>query len=143
MSLPPQPGAAPSPASKKWKYLENPTAPEWLRGRLDVRPYPNLGDFAVLSIDPVASVGHLDRVARQAASLLPIRKYVVLLTGLPVDSKPTHPYRVYFVRKGVPEPRLRGYDSAESCIAILPDTHWVAAREPLRPAHPLPWENCY
>ncbi|KZV69638.1 hypothetical protein PENSPDRAFT_686150 [Peniophora sp. CONT] len=152
MSLSEQPGAvedfnnAALPVAKTWKYLENPTAPEWTRGPRDSLPYPNLGDFTVLSIDPVASVGHLDQIARQAASSLPIRRYVALAyssSGLPIESKPTHPYDFFFVRKGVPEPRLEGNDSVDSCVAILPNTHSVASRDPVRPAHPLPWDNCY
>ena len=71
-------GAASPPVSKTWKYLENPAAPEWLRSRPEVA-FPNLGDFAVLSIDPVASVGHLDAIAKRSAALLPIRRYVVLV----------------------------------------------------------------
>lgn len=44
----------------------------------------------------------------------------------------------------MPTPRLHGYDSSESCIAVLPNTHNVVpSREPIRPAQPLPWSDCY
>ncbi|VDB91467.1 unnamed protein product [Peniophora sp. CBMAI 1063] len=107
---------------------------------------PNLGDFVVLSIDPVASVSHLDHVAKEAAALLPVRRYLALakeLHLLPMESNPLHPYDFHFVRQGLPKGRLPGYDSPDSCVAILPNTHQVASREPVCPAQPLPWEDCY
>lgn len=40
--------------------------------------WPGIGDFVVLSIDPVASVAHLDKVAKRAARALPVHKFVAL-----------------------------------------------------------------
>ncbi|KZV69685.1 hypothetical protein PENSPDRAFT_753204 [Peniophora sp. CONT] len=138
--------ASPTPPCRPWKYLEHPDADEWTRGPLDVHQYPNLGDFVVLVIDPAASVAHLDSAAKQAARRVPARKYVALCletTGLPIHTKPTHPYDFLFVRKGRPQPRLPGIDSADSCIAILPNDMIVLDRLPVTPAHPLPWSDCY
>ena len=64
--------------ARPWKHLEHPDDDEWLRGPREVYYYPNLGDFVVLSIDPVATVGHLDVIAKQAARRLPVRQYVAL-----------------------------------------------------------------
>ncbi|KZV62003.1 hypothetical protein PENSPDRAFT_692902 [Peniophora sp. CONT] len=137
---------SPAPPARPWKYLEHPDADEWLRGPLEIHNYPNLGDFVVLSIDPVATVAHLDAQARRAAQRIPARQYVALPVqshGLPIHTKATHPYGFMFVRKGRPEPRLPDYDSQDSCIAILPNDTHVASHPPVRPAHPLPWDECY
>ena len=40
---------------------------------------PLLGDFVVFSIDPVASVAHLDKVARQAAKKIRTHRHVGLI----------------------------------------------------------------
>ena len=40
--------------------------------------WPGLGDFVVLTVDPVASVSHLDVVAKRAARKLPKRRFVAL-----------------------------------------------------------------
>ncbi|KZV62005.1 hypothetical protein PENSPDRAFT_739601 [Peniophora sp. CONT] len=137
---------SPAPPARPWKYLEHPDADEWLRGPLEIHNYPNLGDFVVLSIDPVATVGHLDAQARRAAQRIPARQYIALPVqshGLPIHTKATHPYEFMFVRKGRPEPRLPDHDSQDSCIAILPNDTQVASHPPVRPAHPLPWDDCY
>ncbi|VDC07828.1 unnamed protein product [Peniophora sp. CBMAI 1063] len=136
----------PAPPCRPWKYLEHPDAKEWKRGPLEVHDYPNLGDFVVLSIDAIASVAHLDIAAKQAARQLPRRKYVALChqtTGLPIPTKPTHPYDFLFVRQGRPHPRLLDVDSEDSCIAVLPNNVVVSDQPPVRPAYPLPWDDCY
>ena len=40
---------------------------------------PLLGDFVVFSVDPVASVAHLDKVARQAAKKIRTHRHVGLI----------------------------------------------------------------
>ncbi|KZV69684.1 hypothetical protein PENSPDRAFT_753203 [Peniophora sp. CONT] len=137
---------SPPPFCRPWKYLENPAADEWTRGPKEIHNFPNLGDFVVLSIDPVASVRHLDDVAKQAAKQIPRRKYVALTLqthGLPIHTKPTHPFDFLFLRQGRPEPRLSGVDYEDSCIAVLPNDVPLPDRPTVRPAHPLPWNDCY
>ncbi|KZV69683.1 hypothetical protein PENSPDRAFT_725927 [Peniophora sp. CONT] len=137
---------SPMPFCRPWKYLENPAADEWTRGPKEIHNFPNLGDFVVLSIDPVASVSHLDAAAKQAAKQMPKRKYIALALqthGLPIHTKPTHPYDFLFVRKGRPQPRLPAVDTENSCFAILPNDTPVPDRPTVRPAHPLPWDDCY
>ena len=68
----------PQPPCRPWKYLEHPDAREWTRGPLEIHQYPNLGDFVFLVIDPIASVAHLDAIAKQSAKHIPRRKYVAL-----------------------------------------------------------------
>ncbi|KZV62002.1 hypothetical protein PENSPDRAFT_759041 [Peniophora sp. CONT] len=117
-----------APPCRPWKYLEHPDAEEWTRGPLEVHQYPNLGDFV------------------KAAKQIPERKYVALCfqtTGLPIHTKPTHPFDFLFVRQGRPEPRLPGIDTEDSCFAVLPNDTVVLDRPPVCPAHPLPWNDCY
>ncbi|KZV62004.1 hypothetical protein PENSPDRAFT_267061 [Peniophora sp. CONT] len=63
--------------------------------------------------------------------------------GLPIHTKATHPHDFMFVRKGRPQPRLPDLDTQDSCIAILPNDTQVASHTPIRPAQPLPWDDCY
>lgn len=44
--------------------------------------WPGIGDFIVFSIDPVASVAHLDKIARRAARKIPVHKFVALTTSV-------------------------------------------------------------
>lgn len=70
----------PEPVFKK--HLANPA--EWKRTQATCA-MPREGDFVILSIDPVATVAHLDNEARIAAGKLRTRKYVALIyaVGLP------------------------------------------------------------
>lgn len=125
-----------------FKYLTNPE--EWQRDTPD-RCIPNEGDFVVLSMDPLASVAHLDHIARRAARGIPVRKYIALILrgfGLPLESKPTNAYDVIFVRQGMPRSRAL-FDTVDMCLPIWPNSIHSQAREPLRPAQPLPWPDCY
>ena len=56
--------------------MENPEA--YMRD-LPVVQIPVAGDFVVFSIDPVASVAHLDKVARRAAKKVRTGRYVGLV----------------------------------------------------------------
>lgn len=67
------------PPSVRWRYIEDPTGEEWDRGARSTRKVPNEGDFVVLSLDPVASVAHLDRVARESARDIPARHFVAMV----------------------------------------------------------------
>ncbi|VDC07842.1 unnamed protein product [Peniophora sp. CBMAI 1063] len=137
---------SPAPYCRPWKHLENPASEEWSRGPKELYRYPNLGDFVVLSLDPIASVGHLDAIAKQAAAQIERRKYVALCIqthGLPLPTKPTHPYDFLFVRRGRPTPRLPDVDTEDSCLAISPNETSVLDQPAVRPVQPLPWDDCY
>lgn len=62
-----------------FKYLSDPHA--WRRSQA-VTGLPSVGDFVVCSIDPVASVAHLDKVAQQAARKLHSRRYVAFIMAV-------------------------------------------------------------
>ena len=65
-----------APAARPWKYLEHPDDDEWMRGPSEIQTWPNLGDFVVLSLNPLATVQHLDSIAQEAARQIPVRKFV-------------------------------------------------------------------
>ncbi|VDC07832.1 unnamed protein product [Peniophora sp. CBMAI 1063] len=134
------------PTGRPWKYLEHPDDDEWMRGPSETQTWPNLGDFVILSLNPIASVRHLDAAAQEAARQIPVRKFVaaaIETVGLPVKDKALHPFDYLFVRQRKPSPRFAGRDPDEECVAILPNDTLLGARDPVRPAHPLPWSDCY
>ncbi|KZV65604.1 hypothetical protein PENSPDRAFT_124991 [Peniophora sp. CONT] len=123
-----------------FKYMENPGA--YMRD-IPIAQIPGAGDFVVLSIDPVASVAHLDDVARKAAKRLRTRRYVgLILQGLAMEDLPANQFVFSFVRKGLP-PTSPPDSFSDMCIPILPNTYHPTNVEPLRPLHPLPWQDCY
>ena len=60
----------------RFRYMDNPEA---YRRDMPVAQIPGIGDFVVFAIDPVASVAHLDKVARQAAGKIKTRRHVGLV----------------------------------------------------------------
>lgn len=76
---PPAPTPAPAPApapTPAFKYLEHPKS--WFRNT-PKRYMPTEGDIVVFSVDPEASVAHLDRKARRAARKIATQKYVAVV----------------------------------------------------------------
>ncbi|VDB88603.1 unnamed protein product [Peniophora sp. CBMAI 1063] len=108
--------------------------------------WPGIGDFVVLSVDPVASVAHLDNIARRAARKLPVHTFLALTMtgyGLPLESKPFTSFRIALVRQGLPTALDPPWDTSDMCYPILPNVSHPTGRETIRPLHPLPFPNCY
>ncbi|KZV69660.1 hypothetical protein PENSPDRAFT_725887 [Peniophora sp. CONT] len=127
-----------------FKHLSDPHAYHRYK---DIERIPAVGDFVVCSIDPVASVAHLDELARQAACKLRPQRYIAFVMemhGLSIGNEPVNAQGFTFVRQGPPratrpgQPVFRDY-----CIPILPNTKHPTGRKPLKPAQPLPWQDCY
>ncbi|KAJ7051376.1 hypothetical protein C8F01DRAFT_951173, partial [Mycena amicta] len=104
--------------------------------------------FAVLQIDPVASLKHLnDPEAIAACAQLTFQEYLVFVPGTHDIRHPVISYRaeeVDFVVQGLPQnvPQLC-IDSAMS-IPIFPTTEHPTSRKPLQPMlGQLPWSDCY
>ncbi|KAJ7487962.1 hypothetical protein FB451DRAFT_1005342, partial [Mycena latifolia] len=104
--------------------------------------------WAVMTIDPLASLAHLDdrHIAAICAGLLN-KNYVVYVTEgngkLFNPLIPYHEHTVEFLMQGLPE-TVPGVcvDSAMS-IPVFSATKHPLGRAPLRPSTPLPWPNCY
>ncbi|KZV74627.1 hypothetical protein PENSPDRAFT_185675 [Peniophora sp. CONT] len=108
--------------------------------------WPGIGDFIVITIDPVASVGHLDKVARRAARKLPKHRFVALamsIYGLPIETKPFTHYLVALVRRGLPTVNNPPWSSPDMCYPISPYTYHPTRSETIQPIHPFPLANCY
>ncbi|KAJ7460004.1 hypothetical protein B0H11DRAFT_2199031 [Mycena galericulata] len=110
---------------------------------------PRRGAWAVMTIDPLASLAHMDdpQIPEMCAKLVN-KDYVVYVTDgnhQPFDpSLRYHEHVVEFLIQGLP-PALEGQciDSAMS-IPIFPaasEHPW--GRAPLRPSATLPWTDCY
>ncbi|VDB96075.1 unnamed protein product [Peniophora sp. CBMAI 1063] len=108
--------------------------------------FPNLGDFIVLTVDPLASVAHLDEAARVAARALPRRRFVALVMGIhgiPLRTKPFTHCSIALVRQGLPTLYSPPWASPDMCYPILPNTTHPTRTETVQPIHPLPLDNCY
>ncbi|VDB91442.1 unnamed protein product [Peniophora sp. CBMAI 1063] len=131
-------------AKPVFRYLPSPE--EQLLPRTHTTAWmPLLGDFVVFSIDPVASVAHLDKVARHAAKKIQTHRHVglvIMVEGIPMDDVPVNAFNFAFLRKGLPR-MAPPHSYPDLCIPVLPNTSHPSSYEALRPMHPLPWDDCY
>ncbi|KZV94161.1 hypothetical protein EXIGLDRAFT_737305 [Exidia glandulosa HHB12029] len=102
-----------------------------------------LGEFVLLSIDPVASVAHLDdAIATDEASRLERVVYLAIVmaiveTGLEVGESYRLALHFYLVGQGLPT------DAPLTCAPIVPATDYPDARAPLEFNAALPWDDLY
>ncbi|KAF7307377.1 hypothetical protein MIND_00531800 [Mycena indigotica] len=110
------------------------------------------GTFAVLTIDPVASVEYLhDPEATTASAKLVSKDYVVSIPALQCMFNPAAPFReedVLFVQQGRPQDFPAQCIDASMSIPIVPQNCGVdehpSKREPVRMAtNPFPFADCY
>ncbi|KAF7311975.1 hypothetical protein MIND_00209200 [Mycena indigotica] len=119
-------------------------SPEFSMPPSAIQFVPQDGVFAVLTIDPIDSLGHLeDQVALDAASSLTFKDYIVFVPGTDDLRHPDIEYRaedVEFVLPGLPNdvPDLFITSSMSLPIAPTLDTHHPT-REPLQTVGELPW----
>ncbi|KAJ7053304.1 hypothetical protein C8F01DRAFT_552368 [Mycena amicta] len=108
---------------------------------------PAAASFAVLRLDPDASLAHLnDPQATLAATALELRDYVVYLPSRCGPLHPSVPFRqeeVEFVLQGHPVDVPDECIDAAMCLPIFPATVHSASRAPLMPTGDFPWSNCY
>ncbi|KAJ6608319.1 hypothetical protein B0H10DRAFT_1996663 [Mycena sp. CBHHK59/15] len=108
---------------------------------------PRPGAWAVLSIDPIASVEYLDDPeATSAAQNIVTQKYVVYVENDGQFLNPTIPYQentVSFLIQGQPLASPDDCVDSSMSIPVLPAVEHPSSREPLKPSQPLPWPNCY
>ncbi|KAF7317548.1 hypothetical protein MKEN_00841700 [Mycena kentingensis (nom. inval.)] len=108
---------------------------------------PQQGVFAVLTIDPVASLEYLnDEEALEASKDLETKDYVVYVPGTSELRHPDVAFREEDVEFVIPNPIHdvpgRGLD-ASMCVPIFPETRHPTGRPPLKPSGTFPWPNCY
>ncbi|VDB88602.1 unnamed protein product [Peniophora sp. CBMAI 1063] len=130
----------PTPDTPQFRYLPKDQWPA------PIVHFPNLGDFVVLTVDPVASVAHLDEAAKHAARALPRQRFVALVMevyGLPLNTKPFTHCSFALVRQGLPTRHNPPWDSPEMCYPILPNARHPTRDETVQPIHPLPLDDCY
>ncbi|KAI0043078.1 hypothetical protein FA95DRAFT_1575337 [Auriscalpium vulgare] len=112
--------------------------------------YPQVGSFAVFTLDPVASLEALeDPVALDAARALApsSKKYIGLVVGvldLPSVDRKYHKCDVYILSRGLAIPSPTRHIDENMCTPIAPATHPQGRRAvaPI-PALPLPWDDLY
>ncbi|KAF7317552.1 hypothetical protein MKEN_00842100 [Mycena kentingensis (nom. inval.)] len=108
---------------------------------------PQQGVFAVLTIDPVASLEYLNDVeAIEACRDLETKDYVVYVPGTSELRHTDVAFREEDVEFVIPNPIHdvpgRGLD-ASMCVPIFPETRHPTGRAPLKPLGTFPWPNCY
>ncbi|KAJ7053394.1 hypothetical protein C8F01DRAFT_1032288, partial [Mycena amicta] len=108
---------------------------------------PQEGVFAVLVIDPAASLEYLyDPVALEAGKNVICKEYVVYVPGTVDLRHPSIKFREEDVEFVVPGP-LRDVPErglyASMSVPIFPATEHPTLRAPLIPKGAFPWPNCY
>ncbi|KAF7300641.1 hypothetical protein HMN09_00949500 [Mycena chlorophos] len=105
---------------------------------------PEAGAFALMTLDPVASLEYLnDPEAIEAGQKLEFKDYAVYVTGGRQLLNPAAKYReerIHFILPSLPGDDLaQGIDSAMS-MPIFPAVDHPAGRAPLRPSGPFEWQ---
>ncbi|KAK7046563.1 hypothetical protein R3P38DRAFT_3346229 [Favolaschia claudopus] len=112
---------------------------------------PELGAWAVLTIDPVASLSEGAREvpeAVEACERMVNKPYVALVEDNDALYLPWEPYNSYllrFLQQGDPYPVPEGFIEPYMSIPVLPvtkETH-ISGRPPVRSSKPLPWSDCF
>ncbi|KAJ7661126.1 hypothetical protein B0H17DRAFT_1337250 [Mycena rosella] len=109
---------------------------------------PRRGAWAVMAIDPLESLEHLDdrHVPAICAGLLN-KQYVVYVTErkgkLFNPLIPYHEHTVEFLMQGLPDTVPYVCVDSTMSIPVFPATKHPLGRAPLRPSMPLPWPNSY
>ncbi|KAF7289827.1 hypothetical protein MIND_01357000 [Mycena indigotica] len=113
---------------------------------------PNPGSFAVLTVDPVASVDYLeDPEATAASAQLVCKDYLICAVSIRTIFSPLAAFRqehVLFVQQGLPQDFPTQLVDASMSIPIAPQNYTVhdhpSKREPLQMAtNPFPFSDCY
>ncbi|EIW54185.1 uncharacterized protein TRAVEDRAFT_132557 [Trametes versicolor FP-101664 SS1] len=108
---------------------------------------PNMGNYAVIRMDPVAMVKDLDDPeALVAAEALKTKKYLVYLDfelEIPFPGKPWYRYKVCPIAPSLrAEDKDRGY-APDMCVPIFPNAFHPLGRTPIHTDPVFPYDNCY
>ncbi|KAL1945496.1 hypothetical protein VTO73DRAFT_2347 [Trametes versicolor] len=108
---------------------------------------PSPGAYAVIRLNPVAMVQHLDdNDALQAAMAMQTKTYLVCLDiemALPFPDRPWYRFEARPIGPQLPPANEEEGYTPEMCIPIYPNTNHPTGRAPIRPRRPFPYGNCY
>ncbi|KAL1726199.1 hypothetical protein EV714DRAFT_193276, partial [Schizophyllum commune] len=127
-------------------------------------PVPRHGAYAVISLDPAASLWDMDdAIVREEIAKFKCGRYVAtaskvryhslhaMLSTNTIDqlhhalSGPM-PVRVFtwdFLMQGLPSSDQRRHFKSYQTVPVFPTTEHPESRRPVEPLPHLPWENCY
>ncbi|KAI0692637.1 hypothetical protein C8T65DRAFT_586463 [Cerioporus squamosus] len=110
--------------------------------------FPRSDTFAVVRMDPVAMVQHLnDPEALRAAEALSPQSYLVYLhrhNPLCIGGPPPwHGFDIYPIATSLRPPNEDDYVTPEMCTPIFPNSTHPEDRTPLRTLPAFPFDNCY
>ncbi|KAI0800163.1 hypothetical protein C8Q74DRAFT_1192663 [Fomes fomentarius] len=115
--------------------------------KLKAISYPRQGRYAVIRMDPVASVfGLKDPEAVAAAQAIRPQTYLAYIhtdVTLPIPGRPWYIYSISLVGTSLrASDPVHGIDSS-MCVPIYPNTSHPEEREPVYPEPFFPFDNCY
>ncbi|RPD56389.1 hypothetical protein L226DRAFT_513177 [Lentinus tigrinus ALCF2SS1-7] len=110
--------------------------------------YPDDQSFAVIRMDPVAMVRHLDDPeALKAAEALSPQSYLVYLDGhnrLPIwGPKPWYSFDIHLIGPCLRPAHNEQCVTADMCTPIYPNQDHPAGRAPVHTEPPFPFDNCH
>ncbi|TFK83906.1 hypothetical protein K466DRAFT_474879, partial [Polyporus arcularius HHB13444] len=109
---------------------------------------PTTYSYAVIRMDPVAMVEHLDEEALNSAKLLRPKSYVAYIDcdhSLPFPGVPWYGFNVRLVAPSLPSADEERCITPDMCTPIFPNTTHPHGRPPLNPepSGSFPYTNCY
>ncbi|RDX48680.1 hypothetical protein OH76DRAFT_1352111 [Lentinus brumalis] len=110
---------------------------------------PSPWNYAVVQMDPVTMVQHLDdSQALEAAERIQPKAYLLHLSwdsGLPFPGKPWYGFSASLVGPGLRAPDEERCIFPDMCIPIFPTIAHPRSRDPIRPKpeRPFPYDDCY
>ncbi|KAF7300619.1 hypothetical protein HMN09_00947100 [Mycena chlorophos] len=104
---------------------------------------PEAGAFALMTLDPIASLEYLnDPEAIEAGQKLECKDYAVYVTGARQLLNPAAKYReerIHFILPSLPADDRSQHLDASMSMPIFPATHHPTGRAPLRPSGSFEW----
>ncbi|KAI4520561.1 hypothetical protein K525DRAFT_203400, partial [Schizophyllum commune Loenen D] len=110
-------------------------------------PVPWHGAYAVISLDPAASLWDIDGAyVRKEIAKLQCGRYVATASKehhALLGPMPVHVFTWDFLSQGLPASDQRRHFESYQTVPVFPTTEHPENRRPVEPLPHLPWENCY
>ncbi|KAK0184639.1 hypothetical protein F5146DRAFT_987870 [Armillaria mellea] len=108
---------------------------------------PHFGEYVVLKLDPVASLGSLnDPAVLKACKALKSKTYIacaINLCSFPLPGAKYVSLTATLVSQGLPNSDMGRFIVPDMSVPISPETCHPLSRLPMKLSNPLPWPNCY